>query len=123
MISVQNSNKKKAFYKTKMKVFQTLQKQYEILGLSSSNQSTSFSKRVFFVFSLYAYLLASQFVYIYHVASGFMGYMECICATLSSIIMFVCFAAVAFRRSIFFNTIDNIENLIETSKSILNTYL
>lgn len=102
-----------------MKVFQTIQKQYAILGINSSNQFTlqlPISKRVFFGFSSFFYGIGSQFVYIYFVANGFMEYMDCICSISAAVIMCVCMAAVVFRKAILFECIDDIEKLINTSE-------
>lgn len=112
--------------KNKIKIFQTIQRQYEILGISSTNQSNqkySAEKRVFHGFLLFGCLLASQFVYIFHVASGFMEYVNCTCSIFATSIMFVCFAAIVCRKTTFFESIDNIEKFIKTSESTLNGFI
>lgn len=109
-----------------MKIFRTVRKQYAILGIRSSNQSIrnySFNKRILFGFLLFAYLILSHFVYFFHVANGFMDCMECICSLSASIIMFVCLAAIVFRKNTLFECIHNMEKLIDTSEAVLNQFL
>lgn len=104
----------------RIKILYTIQRQYETLGISSSNQPTqsnSFSKRVLFGFLVFECVIISQFVYIFYVADGFMEYMEGSCAAAASIIVFVCFAAIAFQKTTLFESIDNFEKLIGSSKS------
>lgn len=103
-----------------MKIFEIVQKQYAIMGISSSNQMTRklpFNKRIVFGFLLFGCLILSQFVYIYVVVNGFIEYVECICSFISSVIMFVSFAATVFGETTIFECIDNLEILIDTSKT------
>lgn len=103
-----------------MKILQTIQKRFATLGIHPSSQSTHklpFSDRVLLGSSIFGYLIASQFVYLLRVASIFMEYMECISSTFSSTIMFVCFAAMVFRRTTLFKSIADIEKFIATSES------
>lgn len=103
-----------------MKVFRTIQTELTILGISPSNQLAQqfpFSKRVLLGFQLFAWLMASQFVYIFHVANGFMEYMECVCSMSAGIIVLVDLAAIVFRTTLLFESIDKIEQLIDTSKT------
>lgn len=102
-----------------MKIFETIQKQYAILGIISSRLSSQkyrFNEREFLGFLLFGYQIFSQFVYVFHEASGFMEYVVSICATSGTIIMFVCFAAIVFRKSTLFESIDNVETLIDKSE-------
>lgn len=105
----------------RMNILQTVQKQYAIVGISSPSnqlaQKCPFKERIFFGFLLFAYLILSQFVYIFHVASGFMELMVAVCSTSASITMFACFAAVVYRKSILFQCIANEEKLLEASTS------
>lgn len=102
-----------------MKVFQAIQRHYATLGISRSpnqpNQKYLFNKRIFFGFGLFGYFILSQFVYIFCVASGLMEYVVCISATSASIIQFVCFAAIVYRKSILFECFNKTEELIDTS--------
>lgn len=105
--------------KLKMKVFQRIQKQYAILGISASNQLTRtlpFSKRVLFGFLSISIEIFSQFVYTFHVANDYMTYIDCICATSTTILIFICLAAMVFRKSTLFEIIHEIEELIDTSE-------
>lgn len=101
-----------------MKIFKILQRQYAILGISPSISLNSFKKRVLFGFLMFGYLFISGFVYTSYVANDFMEYVECCCALSACVIIFVCYAAVAFRKTILFDGIDNIERFIDTRKAI-----
>lgn len=110
----------KHFSKLKIKIFQRVREQYAIIGISPSNQSNQkfpFSKRVFLGFLSFSCTTVSQFVYILYVANDFMECMECVCSLSGTIILFVCFAAIVFRKAKLFDSIDNIEKLIDSSKS------
>ena len=109
----------------KMKIFQIIQKQYAILGISSPNQSAQknpSNERTTLGFLIFAWNIVSQFVYIFYVASGFMEYVDCISSTCAGIITFVCFAAIVFRKTTLFKNIENMEQLIDKSESFLNRY-
>lgn len=102
-----------------MKMFDTIQNRYEVLGISPSNQWTqklSFNGRVQFGFTLFGYVFASQFVYTFLVANGFMEYMECTSSILAGFVMFMCFVAIVLRRTLLFETIGNAEKILDTSK-------
>lgn len=104
-----------------MKILKTVQKKYAYLGISSSHQSAQrhrFSKRVLSGFLFFGWSVVSRFVYIFYVASVFMGYMESICTTTANIIIFICFAAIAFERTLLFENIDKLEKLITASKLV-----
>lgn len=102
-----------------MKIFKEIQRQYAILGIRSPQQSTQkypVSKRALVGFLLFGCNFVSHFVYIFHVANGFLEQMECICATYASILIFVCFATIVFKRTLLFKTIDRIERLVDKSE-------
>lgn len=103
-----------------MKTFGILQKHFTILGIvrppNPSSQKDPFNKKVLFGFSLIAYFIGSQFAYIFYVADGFMEYMNCICATFASMIVFVCFVAIVFGTSTVFTIIDDMERVIDLSE-------
>lgn len=110
----------KNFHKNKLKIFKTLQKQYANLGISSSSQQTTqkypFNERVIHCFLFFGWLFVSHFVYIFHVANGFMEYVQGICTTCASMIVFVCFTSKVFNETKLFESIANIENLINKSE-------
>lgn len=105
-------------------ILKTVQRHYATLGISSSSsQSTSkylFNERLLFSFLLFGYLIVSQIVYIYYLASGFMEYMECFSSMLASFIIFICLMAIAYRTTKLFESIQNMEKIIETSESFLS---
>lgn len=98
-----------------MKVFLTLTKAYAILGISSSSQS---NQKIFMGFSLWAWMMISHVMYIFYVASAYMEYMESVCMTTGSIIVFVCYADIVFKSHTIFDVFDKIENFIESSERI-----
>lgn len=106
-----------------MKIFQTVQKQYAIVGIESSSPSNQwiqkcpFNERILFGFLLFGCLILLQFVYLLHVASSFMEFMVAACSTSASITMFTCFAAIVYRKSTLFDCIVNGEKLQDTSAS------
>lgn len=104
-----------------MKILRTLRKQFAIVGIfSSSNSSTKrlpLNYRLLLGFFLFGCTIASQCVYIW-VANDLIDCVECICSLSAGCIIFVCFAAIVFRKSELFETIDNMEKLIDTSKTI-----
>lgn len=103
----------------KMKIFKTIQEKYAILGISSSKhwtQKYSSGARLLFGFLLFGCNIVSLLLYILLVASGFMEYMECISTASGTFIMFVCYATIVFKRTLIFETIDNIEIVIVTSE-------
>lgn len=101
-----------------MKILQKVQKQFALVGISpSSDHSTElFNKKIFVGFFLYGYPIVSQIIYIVQVANGFIEYVECVCATAASTIVFVCFASIVLRKAAVFKLIDDVEKLIDTSK-------
>lgn len=103
-----------------MKIFNIIKRQYATLGVSPSNQWTQkhpFNGKVSFGFSLFAYLFLSQLMYIFHVANNFMEYMVSICSVSAGTIIFLCFAAIVFRKTKLFACIDSMEKVLETSES------
>lgn len=100
-----------------MRIFKLLRRRFAIVGISPNQwtQKYPFSKRLLFDFLLFGCVFVSQFVYIFHVANGFMDYIECISTTSGTILMFVCFVAIVFSKTKVFEAIDNIEKLIDTS--------
>lgn len=106
-----------------MKVFHRIRKQYAMLGISpSSNQSTQnylINGKILSGFLLFGCLISSQLACILCVASGFMDYVVCICATSASIIYSVCFTAVVCRKTTMFECFDRMEELVNTSEPFL----
>lgn len=106
-----------------MKIYHTIRKHYEMLGIAPSQQSTqghAFNTKILCGFLLFGCSMASRFIYIFYVASGFMEYVQCICVTSASIITFTCFSATVFKMTDIFEKLDDIEQLIETSKFLNN---
>lgn len=55
-------------------------------------------------------------MYIFYVASEFMEYVDSISAALATVIMSVCFAAIAFRKTKIFEFIDALQTIINESE-------
>lgn len=111
------------FFLAKMKIFRTVQKQYAIIGVSPSNQALRkypFDERVLSVFLSIASYVILQCVYMFHGANSFMAQVECICSLFGAIMIFACFAAIEFRETTLFQSIGNIERLVDTSKTSYN---
>lgn len=109
----------------KMKLLEKVQRYYTILGIYSTHQlvqKSPLNRRAFIAFSIFGSVIISQFIYTFHVSNGFLEYVDSICATFGSIVTFVCFAAVYFRRTTTFGSIDHIERLIDRSESIYKFY-
>lgn len=108
--------------KLKIKIFRTVREHYAIVGISPTTLNPSqrfpFNNKVLLGFSSFVCTTVSQFVYILHVARSFMEYMECVCSLSGTIIIFDCFMAIVFRKTTLFETIDDIEELIDFSKSL-----
>lgn len=104
-----------------MKIFQSLRKQFGILGITPSNQLNQkypLNKRILFGFFILNCSVISELVYTLCVANGFLECVDSICDAFGSIVAVICFAAMALRKSTIFKVIENIENLIDTSKTI-----
>lgn len=101
----------------KIKIFQTLRRHYAILGISSSNQSAQkclVNKRILIFFLLFGCSVVSQLVYI-RLANSFLDSMDCICSLYGGGIICVCFTAIVCRKNKLFETIEDIEKLIDSS--------
>lgn len=105
-----------------MKILKLVRRHYAIVGISPNQrtQKDPFSIRILFGFLLFGCLISSQFMYVFHVAHGFIEYVDGICSTFGSIIIFVSYAAIVFRKIPLFENIHNIEMLMDMSKLFLN---
>lgn len=112
------------FLKEKIKVLRIVRKQYAIAGItnSSSNHPNKnielINKRIFCGLLALGCLIISHFLYIVYEASDFMEYMNCICATSSTLIVFGCISIIVVQRTLLFEMIERIELLIETRKAV-----
>lgn len=110
-------------FNSKMAIFEIIQNRYAILGISSSHhlsQNCPLSKRVLYVFLILGCVIVLHFVHIFRVADEFMEYVESICTTSGSIIVFVCLAIITRKNTTFIEIFNSVESiLIDTSKSIL----
>lgn len=105
-----------------MKFFITFQEKFGILGLRPSNESTQnclSNRRLLFGFTLSSCSVVLHFMSIFYVATDFLEYMEGVCTTSASMLVFVFFVAIVSRRASVFKSIDDIGKLIDSSKAIL----
>lgn len=106
-----------------MKVFQTVRRNYSILGISPTNQSDRskcpINSRIFLISFSFGCSVISQMWFI-HLANSFAECMECIGSLSAGIIVFVSFAAIVFRKTELFECFDRVEELIRSSERISN---
>ena len=102
----------------KMKVLQTSQKYFAIMGISSeqSNQKYPMNAKILIGFIVLGYSFVAHLVYLIYIANTFDKYIECICATVAMAVITTCFLSMVFGMNLLLESIDNIEKLIETSK-------
>lgn len=108
---------------SEMKLFQVVLKKFAILGIHPSHQSNqrlSLNKKELFGFLSIGSLIFSQTMYGFYEANGFMEYMDCICATSATMLVFVCLATMVIRKTKLFEMLDYMERVIEASKAIFN---
>lgn len=103
-----------------MKILRTVQEHYAIVGFSQSTSTEQVNKRILIGLLLFGYPSVSQILYIFHVADGFIEYVQSVCTTVASTIIFVCFVSFIRRKTQFFEIIDNLEKLIDTSEPRLD---
>lgn len=96
-----------------MKILKTVQRHYVALGISSTPR---LSERVLAGFLLYLCVIVLQLMYTFHMAGDFMESVEYVCSISGTIVGFVFFAAIVFNRILLFESIANIEQLIDTSE-------
>lgn len=99
-----------------MKIFQIIQLHFTSLGIIRSDQHTC-NKKILVGFIIFWFAVGLQLEYLLFEANGFMELMECISSLSGSAIIFVCFAAIVFSRDAVFDSIDQIEEIIDSSKT------
>lgn len=101
-----------------MIVFRTIRNKLSFLDIGPSNPSTlqdPLNKRVL-GFILLGGNVVLHVVYIFQEANGFLEFVECLNSTFACTIFFVCFAAIIFRKTTLFNSLDNIGKFIDASE-------
>lgn len=103
-----------------MRIYQRIRMHCEILGISLSCQSVYqehiFKTKIFLGFLLLGGIIVSETLYILYEASGFTIYVECISMACDSITSFTYFSTVVFAKNLLFESIGNIEQLIDASE-------
>lgn len=104
-----------------MKVLEIVQTHLSILGISSTEYP--FNRRILFGFLLFGSCMVLHFTYIFCDATGFMDYVVSICLTLASAVIFATFATIHSKRVLLFDSIEKIEQFVDTSKMIMSSTL
>lgn len=101
-----------------MKIFEVVQRNYASLGISLENRWTQKYPWIeqLLPFLLFGVTILSHLMYIFYLANGFMEYVNCVCTTAATTIIFVCLMAVVFQKTTLFECIGNLEKLIDTSE-------
>lgn len=110
ILIVKYFTQKEFVFEMKMKIFQTVRKQYAVLGVSSSNQP--FNGKVLISLLYLGFIISLQIVYTFQVANGLMEYVDCISSIFSIIVLFISLATIASKKTLLFESIDKIEKLI-----------
>lgn len=100
-----------------MKIFEVVQRNYATLGISLENPWTQKYPWIEQVlpFLLFGAIIFSHLMYIFYLANGFMEYVNCVCTTAATTIIFVCIMAVVLRKTTLFESIENLGKPIDTS--------
>lgn len=103
-----------------MKIFQTVQANYKLLGISPTQSSHHFpyNPKIFLSFVNFGLSMASYIMYLIQVAENFKEYIECVTTLSALFIIVVCYGAVVFNIKGTFENIDGMEKVIKMRKSI-----
>lgn len=101
-----------------MKVLQKSQNYFAILGFSSeqSKQNHCLNYKIVLGWISIGCEFVASAVYLINMANSFDEYIQSICLTVAIIVVVTSFASMVFGMSTLFESIDNIESLIETSE-------
>lgn len=102
----------------KIKMFQTVLANYAILDISpkQSIRPILLNKKVLMGFLMFSSLSISFVVYFYQISNDFKDYIECVTTMFAVAIMAICFGALVFKATDFFENIACVENTIEMSE-------
>lgn len=106
----------KSNFETKVKIFETIQEHYAMLGIGRN----IVLKRVLFGFLIFGCATTSQVMFVLRTANDFVAYIEGICWISGSLIVFVCFTTILFKRALLFESIHNFKKFLDTSESSQN---
>ena len=98
-----------------MKILQSVQAKYELLGINLEQSTHRFphNPKIFCGFLLFGLTTASFVVYLIQVADTLIECIECITTTSAALIIAVCLGAIVFKMSKLFENISILENVIE----------
>lgn len=101
-----------------MKVFQTVQSNYELIGISSveSLHNFPYNPQISIGFLTFGVSTGSYIIYFFNMADDFKAYIEYTITVSAFLIISVCFGAVVLRMTELFENIDGMENVIEMRK-------
>lgn len=106
-------------FETKMKLFQTIQEHYAILGIGRE----IVLKRVFFGFLIFGCATTSQVMYILRTANDFVAYIEGVCWISGSFIVCVCFLTILFKRALLLESFHNFKKFLDLSEPLSRKFL
>lgn len=104
---------------TKMKIFQTIQSIFTMLGIEKPMPSTrifSINGRLALGFVIFAFTIVTSAMFFIYSAKFIMEYMQCFCALTAAAEIGLCFAAFVRQNQRLFHYIESMEMLINKSK-------
>lgn len=100
-----------------MKIFQTVQKNLAILGISSMQSNQAFYNRKYLLYLLLSgSLIIMNCVFLIYVAKSFKEYTDSIYITSVSIALFISLSFLIRRMRNLFEFIDNLEKIVDDSE-------
>lgn len=111
--------------KEQMKILRKSQKYFAVLGFGSeqSAQKYHMNWKLLMGSILIAASLVFCVLYLILIAKTFDKYIESICTTMAIFVIGTCFVSMVFGMDVLIECIDDIEDLIETSKLTNSFYL
>lgn len=111
-----------------MKLFQTIQNKFAILGISShqSTQEQPFNQRIILVYLIYGCSCILSNVYLFRKAQTVEEYTNCIYIATATTMLTLFFSIVVYKMPKLFKYIENVENIVERGEKLqifkLNLY-
>lgn len=101
-----------------MKLFQTIQRKFAILGISpdQSIQNCPFNQEIILVYIIYGSACIMSNVYLFHEAQNFEEYTNNIYITTAATMLLFFFTIIINKMANLFEFIDNVEKLIDSSE-------
>lgn len=97
-----------------MKLFESAQKTFKILGICSNQRSLNGTAIIFFL--MFLSLISFYVVFLVNIAHTFKDYTDNIYLTASTALITFGFVVFVFKKKIMFELIDRLEKFIDASK-------